>query len=250
MSGHSKWHSIKHKKAGADAKRGKLFTRLIKEISVAARLGGGDLDSNPRLRAAVQSAKDGNMPQTNIKRAIMKGTGELPGQTYESVSYEGYGPGGVAVLVEVLTDNKNRTVAELRHIFSKQGGNLAETGSVQWIFERKGYILVDPEEASEDKLLEVALEAGAEDLKNEGNAFAVYTAMEDFEAVKQGLQAAGIAIESASLTMIPQNDVQVANKQAEQMLRLMDALDDHEDVANMYANFDIDETHMETLSEA
>ena len=176
--------------------------------------------------------------------------GELPGQTYESVSYEGYGPGGVAVLVEVLTDNKNRTVAELRHIFSKQGGNLAETGSVQWIFERKGYILVDPEEASEDKLLEVALEAGAEDLKNEGNAFAVYTAMEDFEAVKQGLQAAGIAIESASLTMIPQNDVQVANKQAEQMLRLMDALDDHEDVANMYANFDIDETHMETLSEA
>ena len=250
MSGHSKWHSIKHKKASADAKRGKLFTRLIKEISVAARLGGGDLDANPRLRAAVQTAKDSNMPQNNIKRAIMKGTGELPGQSYESVSYEGYGPGGVAVLVEVLTDNKNRTVAELRHIFSKQGGNLAETGSVQWIFERKGYILVDSQKASEEQLLEVALEAGAEDLETEGNTFAVYTAMEDFEAVKQALDSSGIAIESATLTMIPQTEVQVANKQAEQMLRLMDALDDLEDVANMYANFDIDEAQMETLSQA
>ncbi|MEE8349388.1 MAG: YebC/PmpR family DNA-binding transcriptional regulator [Acidobacteriota bacterium] len=250
MSGHSKWSSIKHKKASADAKRGKLFTRLIKEISVAARLGGGDLDSNPRLRAAVQSGKDSNMPQNNIKRAIMKGTGELPGQTYESVSYEGYGPGGVAVLVEVLTDNKNRTVAELRNIFSKQGGNLAETGSVQWIFERKGYVLVDSEEASEEQLLEVVLEAGAEDLKTEGKTFAIYTAMEDFEAVKQALGSAGIKIESATLTMVPQNEVQVANKQAEQMLRLMDALDDLEDVANMYANFDIDEVQMETLSQA
>ena len=250
MSGHSKWHSIKHKKASADAKRGKLFTRLIKEISVAARLGGGDLDANPRLRAAVQTAKDSNMPQNNIKRAIMKGTGELPGQSYESVSYEGYGPGGVAVLVEVLTDNKNRTVAELRHIFSKQGGNLAETGSVQWIFERKGYILVDSQKASEEQLLEVALEAGAEDLETEGNTFAVCTAMEDFEAVKQALDSSGIAIESATLTMIPQTEVQVANKQAEQMLRLMDALDDLEDVANMYANFDIDEAQMETLSQA
>lgn len=250
MSGHSKWHSIKHKKASADAKRGKLFTRLIKEISVAARLGGGDLDSNPRLRAAVQSAKDANMPQNNIKRAIMKGTGELPGQNYESISYEGYGPGGVAVLVEVLTDNKNRTVAELRHIFSKQGGSLAETGSVQWIFERKGYILVESEKVSEDQLMEVALEAGAEDLKNEGDTFAVYTDMEDFEAVKKGLDSAGIAIESASLTMIPQNEVQLASKQAEQMLRLMDALDDHEDVANMYANFDIDESQIESLTQA
>ncbi len=250
MSGHSKWHSIKHKKASADAKRGKLFTRLIKEISVAARLGGGDLEANPRLRAAVQSAKDANMPQNNIKRAIMKGTGDLPGQSYESISYEGYGPGGVAVLVEVLTDNKNRTVAELRNIFSKQGGSLAETGSVQWIFERKGYILVDSEKASEEQLLEVALEAGAEDLQTEGHTFAVYTSMEDFEAVKKGLESAGIAIESAALTMIPQTEVQLASKQAEQMLRLMDALDDLEDVANMYANFDIDESQMETLTKS
>ena len=250
MSGHSKWHSIKHKKASVDAKRGKLFTRLIKEISVAARLGGGDLEANPRLRAAVQSAKDANMPQNNIKRAIMKGTGELPGQSYESISYEGYGPGGVAVLVEVLTDNKNRTVAELRHIFSKQGGSLAATGSVQWIFERKGYILVDSEKASEEQLLEVALEAGAEDLQAEGHTFAVYTSLEEFEAVREGLDLAGISIESAALTMIPQTEVQLASKQAEQMLKLMDALDELEDVATMYANFDIDEAQMETLTKA
>lgn len=248
MSGHSKWHSIRHKKASADSKRGKLFTRLIKEISVAARLGGGELDANPRLRAAVQAAKDANMPQNNIKRAIMKGTGELPGQNYESVSYEGYGPGGVAILVEALTDNKNRTVAELRYIFSKQGGNLAETGSVQWIFERKGYILVDSEQVTEEQLLEVALEAGAEDLKFEGSTFYIYTAMEHFEAVKQGLKVAGIAIESATLTMVSQTDVRLANKQAEQMLKIMDALDDHEDVANTYANFDIDEAQMEILA--
>ncbi len=247
MSGHSKWHSIKHKKASADAKRGKVFTRLIKEISVAARLGGGDVEANPRLRSAVQSAKGANMPQDNIKRAIMKGTGELPGQTYDSFSYEGYGPGGVAVLIEVLTDNKNRTVAELRHIFSKQGGNLAETGSVQWMFERKGLIVANQKEVSEERLLEIALEAGAEDLEIQGDSFAVYTSLESFEAVKQALQAASVNLESAELTMITQTDVRLENKQAEQMLRLMDALEDLEDVGSVYANFDIDETQMEAL---
>ena len=249
MSGHSKWHSIKHKKASVDAKRGKLFTRLIKEISVAARLGGGDLEANPRLRASVQTAKDANMPQDNIKRAIMKGTGELPGQTYESISYEGFGPGGAAVLVEVLTDNRNRTVAELRNIFSKQGGNLGETGSVQWMFERKGYIALKRKEMSEDQLLEIALEAGAEDLTSEGDISSIYTSIENFEAVKQALRKAGISMESSELTMISQNNVQLVNKPAEQMIRLMDALDDHEDVGNVYANFDIDEAEMETLAD-
>jgi YebC/PmpR family DNA-binding regulatory protein len=248
MSGHSKWHSIKHKKASADAKRGKIFTRLIKEISVAARLGGGDVEANPRLRSAVQTAKGANMPQDNIKRAIMKGTGELPGQNYESFSYEGYGPGGVAVLIEVLTDNKNRTVAEIRHIFSKQGGNLAETGSVQWMFERKGLIVASQKDVSEEQLLEIVLEAGAEDLETQGDSFTVYTSMENFEAVKEALQSAGVNMESAELTMTTQTDVRLENKQAEQMLRLMDALEDHEDVGNVYANFDIDETQMEALA--
>jgi YebC/PmpR family DNA-binding regulatory protein len=247
MSGHSKWHSIKHKKASADAKRGKLFTRLIKEISVAARLGGGDVEANPRLRGAVQTAKGANMPQDNIKRAIMKGTGELPGQIYESFSYEGYGPGGVAVLIEVLTDNKNRTVAELRRIFSKQGGNLAETGSVQWMFERKGSIAINQEEVSEEQLLEIVLEAGAEDLESQENIFNVYTSIEDLEAVKLALKSAGVKVESSELTMITQTDVRLKNKQAEQMLRLMDALEDQEDVGNVYANFDIDDTQMESL---
>ena len=247
MSGHSKWHSIKHKKANADAKRGKLFTRLIKEISVAARLGGGDVEANPRLRGAVQTAKAANMPQDNIKRAIMKGTGELPGQIYESFSYEGYGPGGVAVLIEVLTDNKNRTVAELRSIFSKQGGNLAETGSVQWMFERKGSIAINQKEVSEEKLLEIVLEAGAEDLESQEELFNIYTSIENLEAVKQALQAAGVKMESAEVTMITQTDVRLENKQAEQMLRLMDALEDFEDVGNVWANFDIDDQQMESL---
>ena len=247
MSGHSKWHSIKHKKASADAKRGKLFTRLIKEISVAARLGGGDVEANPRLRGAGQTAKGANMPQDNIKRAIMKGTGELPGQIYESISYEGYGPGGVAVLIEVLTDNKNRTVAELRRIFSKQGGNLAETGSVQWMFERKGSIAINQKEVSEEQLLEIVLEAGAEDLESHEDIFNVYTSIESLEVVKQALKSAGVEMESAELTMTTQTDVRLENKQAEQMLRLMDALEDLEDVGNVYANFDIDDTQMESL---
>ena len=247
MSGHAKWHSSKHKKASADGKRGKLVTRLIKEISVAARLGGGDVEANPRLRGAVQTAKSANMPQDNIKRAIMKGTGELPGQIYESISYEGYGPGGVAVLIEVLTDNKNRTVAELRRIFSKQGGNLAETGSVQWMFERKGSIDINQNEVSEEKLLEIVLEAGAEDLESQEALFKVYTSIENLEAVKQALQSAGVKMASAEVTMITQTDVRLENKQAEQMLRLMDALEDLEDVGNVWANFDIDDAQMESL---
>ena len=247
MSGHSKWSSIKHKKAAVDAKRGRLFTRLIKEISVAARLGGSDMNANPRLRTAVQTAKDANMPQENIKRAIMKGTGELPGQSFEAATYEGYGPGGVAVFVESLTDNKNRTVAEIRHIFSKQGGNLSESGSVQWMFEKKGYIVVDSEDVSEEKLLEIALEAAAEDVKSEGSTFAVYTAFETLEPIKESLRSAGIPIQSAEITMIPQNDIRLEGKRAEQMLTLMDALEDHEDVENAYANFDIDEKEMEAL---
>lgn len=247
MSGHSKWHSIRHKKAAADAKRGKMFTRLIKEITVAARLGGGDLDANPRLRLAVQSAKDANMPQDNIKRAILKGTGELPGQSYEEQNYEGYGPGGVAVFIEALTDNKNRTVAEIRHIFTKNNGNLGEAGSVQWMFDKKGYIAVSRDAISEEKLLEVSLEAGAEDLRTEGDTYAIYTAYEDFESVRQALESAGIPIESSELTMIPQNEIHVEGKTAQQMLNLIEALEEHDDVQNVYANFDIDEQEMEAL---
>lgn len=248
MSGHSKWHSIKHKKAAADSKRGKIFTKLIKEMSVAARIGGGDQDSNPRLRTAVAAAKAVNMPLDNIKRAIMKGTGELPGQSYEGVTYEGYGPGGAAVMVETLTDNKNRTVAEIRHVFSKHGGNLAETGAVQWMFDRKGYIVVDKDKADEDKLMEIVLEAGAEDLRTEESAFAVYTSFESFEGVKNALHSAGIEPDSAELTMVPQNGVHLEGKKAEQMLKLMETLEDHDDVQNVYANFDIDEAEMEAIA--
>ncbi|MBI4446234.1 MAG: YebC/PmpR family DNA-binding transcriptional regulator [Acidobacteria bacterium] len=250
MSGHSKWHSIKHKKAAADSKRGKVFTKLIKEISVAARIGGGDVDSNPRLRTAVQAAKAANMPLDNIKRAVMKGTGELPGQSYESVTYEGYGPGGVAVLVEALTDNKNRTVAELRHLFSKNGGNLGETGCVNWMFGKKGYFAVPMTSIAEDQLMDVVLEAGAEDINIEGETYAVYCPMEKFERVKQALEAAGVAIQSSELTMIPQNAVRLEGRKAEQMLKLMETLEDHDDVQNVYANFDIDESEMEAIASA
>jgi len=248
MSGHSKWHSIKHKKAAADSKRGKIFTKLIKEMSVAARIGGGDADSNPRLRTAVAAAKAVNMPLDNIKRAIMKGTGELPGQSYEAVTYEGYGPGGAAVMVETLTDNKNRTVAEIRHLFSKHGGNLAETGAVGWMFARKGYIVISKEKADEDKLMEIVLEAGAEDLRTEESAYAVYTGFESFESVKGALHGAGVEPDSAELTMVPQNGVHLEGKKAEQMLKLMETLEDHDDVQNVYANFDIDEAEMEAIA--
>lgn len=248
MSGHSKWHSIRHKKAAADSKRGKMFTRLIKEISVAARLGGADPDANPRLRTAVQAAKDANMPADNVKRAILKGIGELPGQSYEEATYEGYGPGGVAVFIETLTDNKNRTVAEIRHIFSKHNGNLGENGSVQWMFEKKGYLTISKKGVSEEKLFEIVLEAGAEDLQFEGDLYEVYTSLEAFESVKQALADASVEVADSSLTMIPQNEVSVTGKPAHQMLNLMEALEEHDDVQNVYANFDIDEKEMEAYA--
>ncbi|MEE8586642.1 MAG: YebC/PmpR family DNA-binding transcriptional regulator, partial [Acidobacteriota bacterium] len=209
MSGHSKWNSIRHKKAALDAKRGKLFTRLIKEISVAARIGGGEVDTNPRLRTAVAAAKAGNMPQNNIQRAIMKGTGELPGQSFETVSYEGYGPGGAAVFLEAITDNKNRTVAEIRHIFAKFEGNLAESNAVAWMFERKGYFSIEAAATDEDSLMEVALEAGAEDMETSQDSFEIYCPFEEFETLRTALEQAGIPIQSGELTMIPQNSVKL-----------------------------------------
>jgi len=250
MSGHSKWHSIRHKKAAVDAKRGKLFTKIIKEISVAARIGGGDIESNPRLRTAVAAAKEQNMPQENIKRAILKGTGDLPGQSYEETSYEGYGPGGVAVYLEVLTDNKNRTVAEIRHLFSKYNGNLGETGSVAWMFDKKGYFSVSKEIVDEETLFEIVAEAGAEDIQQEGDSFGVYCEVDVFEEVRKALESASIKTEEASITMVPQNEVKVEGKQAFQMLTLMEILEDHDDVQNVYANFDIDEADIEAHENA
>ncbi len=250
MSGHSKWHSIRHKKAAVDAKKGKIFTRLIKEISVAARLGGGELDANPRLRTAVAAAKAANMPQTNITRAIKKGTGELPGQSFESVSYEGFGPGGVAVYVEALTDNRNRTVAEIRHLFSKHGGNLGEAGSVNWMFERKGYIRVARENVAEERLLEVVLEAGAEDFQSDDDCFEIYTPFEQFDAVRQAVESAEIEIESSEPTMIPTNEVPIEGKGAQRMLHLMEVLEEHDDIENVYANFDIDDAEIEAYASA
>ncbi len=250
MSGHSKWHSIRHKKAIVDAKRGKIFTKLIKEVTVSARLGGGDIEANPRLRSAVQAAKDSNMPQENIKRAIMKGTGELPGVNYESVTYEGYGPGGVAVFVECLTDNKNRTVADIRHSFAKHGGNLGETGSVNWMFNRKGYISISKGAASEDDLLDIVLEAGAEDLQSEDDSYQVYTSFEQFEAVRKALEAAQVELSGSELTMVPSTEVNLEGKVAARMLKLMEMLEDHDDVQHAYANFDIDEAEMEAFSGA
>ena len=248
MSGHSKWHSIKHKKAATDAKRGKIFTKMIKEISVAARIGGGDIDANPRLRTAVTAAKDANMPQENIKRAVLKGSGDLPGQNYEETSYEGYGPGGVAVYMEVLTDNKNRTVAEIRHLFSKYNGNLGENGSVAWIFDKKGYFSISSEAVTEEDLFDVVAEAGAEDINQEENSFLVYCETEVFEGVKAALATASIKTEEAEITMVPQNEIKVEGKHAFQMLTLMEILEDHEDVQNVYANFDIDEADFEAHS--
>lgn len=247
MSGHSKWHSIRHKKAIVDAKRGKMFSKMIREITVAARSGGGDPDANPRLRTAIQTAKAANMPQDNIERAVMKGTGELPGQNFYAVTYEGYGPGGVAVLVETLTDNRNRTVAEIRHIFSKNGGSLGETGSVLWMFEKRGYFGVPSDSVSEETLLEVVLDAGADDLQTEGDTLAVYTPFENFEQVRQELEASNIPTESSQITMLPQNSLRMEGKMAGKMLKLMDALEDHDDVQHVYANFDIDEQEMEAL---
>ncbi len=240
MSGHSKWSTIKHKKAAQDAKRGKIFTKLIKEITVAARLGGGDPSANPRLRAAIAAAKAANMPKNNIERAIKKGTGELEGVNYEEVTYEGYGPGGVAVLVETITDNRQRTVAEVRHIFSKRGGNLGEPGSVAWIFEKKGLIVVDKDKADEETLLDLALEAGADDLQEQETEWEVITDPAAFEKVKAALEQANIPIMSAEVTMVPSNTVKVEDEQkAAQLLKLMESLEDNDDVQHVYANFDI-----------
>ena len=239
MSGHSKWSTIKHKKAAQDAKRGAMFTKVIKELTVAARLGGGDVDMNPRLRTAVLKAKAVNMPQDTMQRAIMKGTGELPGVSYEEITYEGYGPGGVAMIVTALTDNRNRTVAEIRKIFSKNGGNLGESGCVAWMFQKKGLIVVDKDKIDEDELLGIALEAGAEDVRPGDAIYEVITAVEDFEPVKQGVTAKGIEPSSSEISLLPQTTVRLEGTQARQLLKLMDELEEHDDVQNVYANFDI-----------
>ncbi len=245
MSGHSKWHTIKHKKGAADAKRGKLFTKLIKEITVAARTGGGDIAANARLRKAVSDAKGGNMPNDTIDRAIKRGTGELEGVSYDEITYEGYGPGGVAVLVETMTDNRNRTVAEIRHLFSKNGGNLGEAGSVGWMFDRKGYIVVDKESKSEDELFEIVTDAGAEDLKDAGDVFEIITDPDSFETISDTVKNAGIEPQVAEIAMIPQNHIKLEGADAKQMLKLYEAIEDHDDVQNVFANFDIDESEME-----
>ncbi len=241
MAGHSKWAQIKHKKAHTDAKKGRTFTRMVKEISVAARLGGGDPDGNPRLRLAIEKAKEVNMPQDNIKRAIMKGTGDLPGTSYEEFTYEGYGPGGVAVLIEVLTDNKNRTIPEIRHLMSKHGGNLGEAGCVAWMFQKKGYILVDKARGDEETLMTIALDAGAEDMKNDPREdnFEIITAPEDLSKVKGAVEGANISVSLAETTMLPMSYVPVDEKTAEQVMRLMEVLEENEDVQNVYANFDV-----------
>ncbi len=247
MSGHNKWSTIKHKKGAADAKRGKIFTRIIKEMTVAARLGGGDPNSNPRLRAAVAEAKANNMPKDNVERAIKRGTGELEGATYEEITYEGYGPGGVALIVETMTDNSNRTTPEIRHIFEKNGGNLGTPGSVKFQFERKGYFSIEKKAADEDRLMEIALEAGADDLRSEDpDSYEIYTSPETFEAVRQALEKAGIATTEAKLGQIPQNYVKLDENKAKQMMRLLEMLDDHDDVQNVWSNFDVPQELLET----
>lgn len=249
MSGHSKWSTIKRKKGALDAKRGKIFTRLIKEITVAARMGGGDPEGNPRLRSAIATAKSENMPKDNIERAIKKGTGELEGAVYEEISYEGYGPGGVAVLVDCMTDNKNRTVADIRHAFSKSGGNLGETGCVSWMFEKKGSILIDKDTIDEEELMDKALEAGADDVVEEDNVFQVVTTPDDFEAVRGALETDGIKFIEASVAMIPQNVVDITEvKPAKQILKLLESLEEHDDVQNVFSNFDIPDEIMEAVS--
>jgi YebC/PmpR family DNA-binding regulatory protein len=247
MSGHSKWATIKHKKAATDAKRGKIFTRLIKEIMIAAR-SGGDPDMNPRLRTAIVAAKAVSMPADNIKRAVMRGTGELEGGQIDEILYEGYGPGGAAVLVNVATDNRNRTVSEVRHLFSKMGGNLGEVGSVGWMFERKSQIIVDGEKATEDQLMGIALDAGADDIRDQEGAWEILSPPEAHEAVVQALEKAKISTESAEIAMIPKNTVKLEGKAAQNMLKLYDALEEHDDVQNVYGNYEIDEDELEALA--
>lgn len=246
MSGHSKWSTIKHKKGRADAKRGKLFTKVIREITVSAREGGGDPDANPRLRSAIAAAKAANMPADNIKRALKRGTGELPGTTYEEMAFEGYGPGGVAVMLEILTDNRNRTTPEIRHMFSKHGGNLGENGCVSWLFTRKGTILVPrSDQLDEDTMMEVVLEAGAEDLDTDDpEFFQITTAPDDLHRVRDALEEQGVAVATAEFSMEPSSTTRLEGKPAHQMLRLMEAFDDQDDVQNVWANFDIDDETM------
>jgi len=248
MSGHSKWKTNKAKKTAADAKKGAAYTKIIKEITVAAREGGGNPDINPRLRTAIAKAKDVNMPSDNIKMAIKRGTGELPGVVYETVFYEGYGPGGVAILIEALTDNKNRTTAEVRNIMSKKSGNMAGSGSVSWIFSKKGYILVERSQAKEDELLSIVLEAGAEDMKSDDKNYEIITAPQDLENVKAALQKKGIVWQQAELTMVPSSTVKVTGNDARQVLALIDALEDHDDVQQVYANFDIPDEILEQMA--
>ncbi|OGD20197.1 MAG: transcriptional regulator [Candidatus Aminicenantes bacterium RBG_16_63_16] len=248
MSGHSKWASIKHKKAATDSKRGKIFTKIIRELSVAARAGGGDPDSNARLRKAIADSKAVNMPADNIKRAILKGTGQLEGASFEEITYEGYGPGGVAIFVEVVTDNKNRTVSELRHIFTKSGGRIGESGCVAWMFKRKGYIVIDKSKASEDSLLDIALSSGAEDLEEDGSNWEIFTPPDSYEAVVESIKKNNIEIDTSSLSYIPQNYIKLEGKPAQQLLRLMEELEDHDDVQHVWANFDISEEEIASFS--
>ena len=248
MSGHSKWSKVKHIKAVVDAKRGKTFTKIIKEITVAAKIGGGDPGGNPRLRAAILAAKGANMPGDNVKRAIMKGTGELPGVSYEEITYEGYGPGGVAILVEVLTDNKNRTVSDMRYVFTRGNGNMGEAGCVSWMFHKKGSIVVDKTATTEDKLMELALEAGAEDIQDDSTNFEILTTPEGFEKVTTALQNANIPTVSAEVAMIPSTYIKLTGKEAQQVLRLVESLEDHDDVQKVWANFDIEEEELVQLA--
>ena len=245
MSGHSKWHTIKHKKGAADAKRGKVFTRIIKELTVAARNGGGDPEMNPRLRTIVADAKANNMPRENIERAIRRGTGEEPGVTYEEVTYEGYGPGGVALMIETLTDNKNRTVGEIRHLLGKHAGNLAAENSVAWMFSRKGQVVVEKGNVDEDKLLSAALDAGADDMNDDESGWEIVCAPESFEAVRDAVKALGVEPASAAVALVPQNYVKLVGKEAQQMLKLMEAIEDHDDVQHVWANFDVEEKEIE-----
>jgi YebC/PmpR family DNA-binding regulatory protein len=247
MSGHSKWATIKHKKAALDSKRGKMFTRLIKEITIAAR-NGGDPDANPRLRTAIVAAKGVSMPADNIKRAIMRGTGELEGGQIDEILFEGYGPGGAAVLVATATDNRNRTVSEIRHAFSKNGGNLGEQGSVSWMFERKSQIIIDGEKTTEDQLMAIVLDAGADDIREDGGAWQVLSPPDAHEAVMKALEQAGIPTGSAEIAMVPKNTVKLEGKNAQAMLRLYDVLEEHDDVQNVYANYEMDEAEIEDLA--
>ncbi len=245
MSGHSKWATIKHKKAATDAKRGRIFTRLIREITIAARIGGGDPATNPRLRTAISAAKNENMPNDNIERALLRGTGQLEGEQYDEVTFEGYGPGGVGMLIQVVTTNRNRIVGEMRHLIAKNGGNMAEAGAVGWMFHRKGEVVVPKEAASEDKLMGIVLEAGADDMKDDGSSWYIVTPPEALDAVREALIKESITPASAEIGMVPQNYVKLTGAQAQQMLRLVEALEEHDDVQHVYANFDIDESEIQ-----